>query len=123
MSNNPFSKLAALRESLPEGAAPTSASNNDAHAQSAHARDAKAKKGPTRAVLRYERMGRGGKEVTLVEPLALDAAGLEVWCREARKALCCGGSVEGKTLVLAGDRRARLATWRAARRVTQVRGG
>jgi translation initiation factor 1 len=123
MSNNPFSKLAALRESLPEGAAPTSASNDDAPAQSAHARDAKAKKGPTRAVLRYERKGRGGKEVTLVEQLALDAAGLEAWCRDARKALGCGGSVEGGALVLAGDQRARLAAWLAARGVTQVRGG
>jgi len=126
MSNHPFSKLAALRDSLPEGTPPSSTSDGDARAQSAHAKDAKdtkAKKGPTRAVLRYERKGRGGKEVTLVEQLGLEAAGLEEWCREARKALGCGGSVEGGALVLAGDQRARLTVWLQSKGVTQVRGG
>jgi translation initiation factor 1 len=120
MSNNPFTRLAGLRASLPEGAAPNPTSEAGARAQTAHP---KAEKAPTRAVLRYERKGRGGKEVTLVEQLALDAAGLEAWCRDARKALGCGGSVEGGALVLAGDQRARLAAWLAARGVTQVRGG
>ena len=93
--NNPFAKLKDLRDALPPG-------ESQAKSTALPASKQPEKKPPSRAVLRYERKGRGGKEVTLVEQLALDAAGLEAWCRDARKALGCGGSVEGGALVLAG---------------------
>lgn len=118
VKNNPFARLAELRDALPPGAPPV-APVTDAPAAPA----APAKKAPARAVLRYERKGRGGKEVTLVEHLALSEADLELWCRDARKALGCGGSVEGESIALAGDQRKRLVEWLTARGVKRVTGG
>ncbi|MFO0560903.1 MAG: translation initiation factor [Polyangiales bacterium] len=116
MKNNPFAKLASLREALPPGAAPEA---HDAPKPVAAAEN----KAPPRAVLRYERKGRGGKEVTLIEQLALSEAELDEWCREARKALGCGGSVEGTAIALAGDQRKRLTEWLTRRGVKKVVGG
>lgn len=110
---NPFDKLKALRDTLPVG---------DLPAQPAAQPAAPAPKAPARAVLRYERKGRGGKEATVVEQLGLDADTLDAWCREARKSLGCGGQVEGDALVLAGDQRARLSAWLMARGVKKVVG-
>jgi translation initiation factor 1 len=55
-----------------------------------------------------ERKQRGGKEVTVVDKLALPAVELARWCRELKQALGCGGAVEGDTIVLQGDLRPRL---------------
>lgn len=107
---NPFAKLAALRDALPEGkvaaAAPPAAPA--------------APKGPARAVIRYERKGRGGKEVTLIERLGLAAPALETWARELKRDLGVGGHVDGDVLVLAGDQRARLPSLLEARGVRKV---
>jgi translation initiation factor 1 len=76
---------------------------------------------PARAVVRMERAGRGGKTVTVVEQLGLPARQLEAWLSEAKRALGCGGAVEGAALVLQGDCRGRAAAWleqRGVRRVT-----
>ena len=78
-------------------------------------------KGPARAVVRMERKGRGGKEVTVVEQLGLRPAELETWLKALKGALGCGGAVEGDTLVLQGDQRDRLPALlekRGVRRVT-----
>src|SRR6185436_17444199 len=56
-ANNPFGKLASLRDQLPEGEAPKPTPA------------AKTPAGPARAVVRIERKGRGGKEATIVEKL------------------------------------------------------
>lgn len=114
MKNNPFAKLAGLRDALPPGDAPSPEARPDAPPS------APEKRAPSRAVLRYERKGRGGKEVTLVEQLGLSESELELWCRDARKSLGCGGSVEGSAIALAGDQRERLAKWLAARGVKKV---
>lgn len=77
--------------------------------------------GPARAVVRIERKGRGGKEATLVEKLDLPAPALAAWLDEAKRALGCGGALEGGALVLQGDQRDRIARWlerRGVRRVT-----
>jgi len=79
------------------------------------------RKGPARAVVRLERKGRGGKEVTLVEQLGLPAAALRDWLKDLKGALGCGGAVEGDALVLQGDHRKRLRALleeRGVRRVT-----
>jgi translation initiation factor 1 len=81
---------------------------------------AKVPVGPARAVIRYERKGRGGKEVTLVEKLGLGAVELEAWCRELKRGLGCGGYVEGGAIVLAGDQRGRLRGLLEARGVRRV---
>ncbi len=64
--------------------------------------------GPARAVVRYERSGRGGKEVTVIEQLGLKEAELLTWLKQLKAALGCGGSVESDTIMLQGDHRTRL---------------
>lgn len=97
---DPFAALEALRSSLPPGKEVTKPLAQDP-----------AKVGPrppVRAVVRMERKGRGGKEVTVVDKLALKPAELELWCRDLKQALGCGGAVDGELIVLQGDLRTRL---------------
>lgn len=96
--NNPFGQLAAGREALPAGPSP---------APPKPAPPAKPA-GPARAVVRLERTGRGGKEVTVVEQLTLRPAELEQWLKALKQGLGCGGVIEGDRLVLQGDQRERL---------------
>lgn len=105
--NNPFAKLASLRDELPPGEAPVT-------------REAPPAAGPARAVVRIERKGRGGKEATIVEKLALSPPELERWTRELKQALGTGGSVDGDTIVLQGDVRARIEPLLRARGVRKV---
>jgi translation initiation factor 1 len=103
--HNPFASLREKLGDLPEGPAP---------------REAPAAKGPARAVVRMERKGRGGKEVTVVEQLGLPARELEGWVKDLKGALGCGGAVEGPTLVLQGDQRKRLPALLGARGVRKI---
>jgi translation initiation factor 1 len=106
--NNPFGSLSSLRDQLPAG-------------QAAAAPVAKAPPpGPARAVVRYERKGRGGKEVTVIEKLGLREADLDAWTRALKQALGVGGSVDGDTIVLQGDCRVRLPALLTARGVRKV---
>jgi translation initiation factor 1 len=73
-----------------------------------------------RAVVRIERSGRGGKEVTLVEHLGLGEADRQRWVKELKAALGCGGSVEGDALALQGDQRDRLPALLQKRGVRKV---
>lgn len=111
LTQNPFAALASLREQLPEGASP---------APTAEPQPPAPARGPARAVVRYQRKGRGGKEATIVEQLGLDADVLDEWCRELKRALGCGGHVEGEQLVFGGDQRARLPTLLEAKGVRRV---
>jgi translation initiation factor 1 len=79
------------------------------------------RKGFARAVVRLERKGRRGKEVTVVEQLGLRDRDLATWLKELKGALGCGGAIEDDTLVLQGDHRERLRALleqRGVRRVT-----
>lgn len=105
--DSPFASLEKLRESLPEGPKTPDA-------------PAKAKAGPARAVVRMERKGRGGKEVTVIEKLGLPPAELEVWCKALKQALGCGGSVDGELIVLQGDLRQRVPAVLEGRGVARV---
>lgn len=80
----------------------------------------KTPKGPARALVRYERKGHGGKEVTLVEQLELSLVQRETWCKELKQALGCGGRVDGDALMLQGDQRERLPKMLEARGVRKV---
>lgn len=62
-----------------------------------------------RVVVRKERKGRGGKTVTTVSGLGLSGAELGALSRQVRKALGCGSSRDGDTLVLQGDQREAVA--------------
>jgi translation initiation factor 1 len=75
---------------------------------------------PARAVVRMERAGRGGKIVTVVEKLDLRPGELATWLGELKRALGCGGVVEGGALVLQGDTRERVGAWLERRGVKKV---
>ena len=109
-SASPFARLEALRGSLPAGPAHPAPAGSPAPAP----------RGPARAVVRMERKGRGGKEVTVVEKLGLRPAELEAWCRDLKQALGCGGSVDGELIVLQGDLRTRVPAVLTARGVGKV---
>lgn len=108
--DSPFASLAALRDQLPAGTAPAPTAG----------KPPVEKKGPARAVVRYERKGRGGREATLIEKLELAPAELERWCKELKSALGCGGAVDGDAIVLQGDLRRRLEPILLARGVRKV---
>lgn len=106
--HNPFAALAGKREELPSKPMPAVPGKVEE------------RKGPARAVVRMERKGRGGKEVTVVEQLGLPPAQLEAWLKALKGALGCGGAVEEEALVLQGDHRERLPALLEARGVRRV---
>ncbi len=77
-------------------------------------------KGPAKAVIRMERKGRGGKEVTVVEQLELSLVQRQHWLKDLKGALGCGGALEGDVLVLQGDHRDRLKLLLTERGVRKV---
>lgn len=108
---DPFAALEALRSSLPPG---------EVRPKPPEAGSQRTPKPPARAVVRMERKGRGGKEVTVVDKLGLRAAELEAWCRELKQALGCGGAVDGDLIVLQGDLRARVPAVLTAKGVEKI---
>lgn len=75
---------------------------------------------PPRAVVRLERKGRRGKEVTVVEQLELSDAERVAWLSDMRRSLGCGGTEEEGALVLQGDHRQRVEAFLKARGVGRV---
>jgi translation initiation factor 1 len=114
--HNPFGSLAHLGSQKSDGApdppepAPTPAPSPQPSGTTPVAR----------AVVRIERSGRGGKEVTVVEHLGLGAAECAAWLKSLKGALGCGGVVENGALVLQGDQRARLPDLLRARGVKKI---
>jgi translation initiation factor 1 len=114
--HNPFGALRGLKDRLPAGPA---SGSEPVRSPATHT------KGKTypRAVVRMERTGRGGKEVTVVEHLNLPPAERETWLRALKGALGCGGVIEGENLVLQGDHRKRLPDILSERGVKRVTTG
>jgi translation initiation factor 1 len=111
--HNPFDVLRSLKDALPERPAPDPAAPLASNAPAPS-------KGIPRAVVRMERAGRGGKDVTVVEHLAIAPADRAVWLKALKAQLGCGGVIEGDTLVLQGDHRKRLPALLTARGVKKV---
>jgi translation initiation factor 1 len=111
LTSNPFAGLGERRDAVPDGDVPPAPEP---------APPTIAARGPARAIVRYERAGRGGKEVTVIERLGLGSADADAWCRELKRKLGCGGHVEGDDLVFAGDQRARLPGLLEARGVARI---
>lgn len=106
--NNPFGALGGLRSDLPQG-------------PKAESKAEPKKKVPAKAVVRLERAGRRGKEVTIIEHLDLPNATVrEEWLTALKSGLGCGGVIEETALVLQGDQRERAAKWLTKRGVKQV---
>jgi translation initiation factor 1 len=122
--HNPFAALRGLAGPAPAtgDAEVTPAPAGDGAARregAASAPDGTSKPIP-RAVVRLERSGRGGKEVTVVEHLAIAASTRDEWLKALKAALGCGGTVEDERLVLQGDQRKRLPALLQARGVKKV---
>lgn len=103
--------LAGLRELLPEGYTPPTPTPAPPEPPPGT---------PARAVVRLERKGRGGKEATVVEKLALPPAELARWADALKRALGCGGGVEGEAIAVQGDQRDRVVKWLEGRGVKKV---
>src|SRR5678815_3328746 len=98
--NNPFASLGPLKERLPaapEPAVPVTPTPLPPASKTG--------KTYARAVVRMERSGRGGKEVTVIEQLDLTAAERDEWLKALKASLGCGGVIEGGNLMLQGDHR------------------
>lgn len=106
---NPWTVLEPLRAQLPDKPVPVAAPPPPV-----------VKPPPARAVVRLEKKGRGGKEATVIEKLELAAAELEVWCKDLKAAMGCGGVVDGEVIVLQGDLRKRLPVWLTEKGVKKV---
>ncbi len=95
---SPFAALAALRAQLPPGEAPPPEPAADARAETPGTAIFGSK-----VVVSRSRKGRGGRTVTVVSGLRGDAVALDELCRAVKKGLGCGASVEGDTIVVAGE--------------------
>jgi len=104
--NPALARLAARRVGLPDAASPSGRLPE--------------RPPPSRAVVRMQRAGRGGKTVTVVEKLDLRPQELEGWLGDLKRALGCGGAVEGGALVLQGDTRERVGKLLQERGVKRV---
>jgi translation initiation factor 1 len=112
--HNPFAALQSLKDRLPAAPAP-------APVPATPSKPAAKPAGKyARAVVRMERSGRGGKEVTVIEQIELSSSEREKWLKELKATLGCGGVIEGENLVLQGDHRKRLPTILGERGVRKV---
>ena len=122
--HNPFAALRGLaREAPASGDAEVTsapASDDASRRDTAASPFAATPKPIPRAVVRLERSGRGGKEVTVVEHLAIAVSARDEWLKALKAALGCGGTVEDERLVLQGDQRKRLPALLQARGVKKV---
>ncbi len=113
LTSSPFAGLSGLGRDLPQVTEPR---EEEAGKQEPDPPAAK----PRRAVVRFSRKGRGGKEVTLVQKLDLSSADLDRWLCQLKRALGCGGTREDHQLVFQGDQRGRLPALLEARGVRRI---
>ncbi len=122
--HNPFAALRGLAEAAPAAVDADTTLVPVAGGAAQRTRSAPASAGTSkpipRAVVRLERSGRRGKEVTVVEHLAIATAARDEWLKALKAALGCGGTVEDERLVLQGDQRKRLPALLEARGVRKV---
>jgi translation initiation factor 1 len=76
-----------------------------------------------KVTLRRERKGHGGRTVTVVAGLRLDARRLERIARALRRALGAGATVDGDLVVVQGDLMARIQPWLAAHGAKRIVAG
>ena len=106
--NDAFRSLADKRGELPRGEIPVATRASTS--------------APVKAVIRLERKGRAGKEVTIIDQLALAEGQLVQWLRDLKQQLGCGGSIEDGALVLQGDQCRRVRTFLEEHKVAKIKG-
>ena len=124
---SPFRDLRALlglpdSPGIPPGAngSDSDASDSAIETHPPNVRPQERKPGPARAVVRKERRGQAGKEVTVISKLEIGPQHREKWLREMKAAFGCGGFVDGPNLVLQGDLRPRAHAWLLSNGVRKV---
>lgn len=96
MNNNPFAALGALRDSLPDGPGQADEPANESP-KALKVKDFK---------IFYERKGRGGKEVTIIEcPDSMTDDDVANLAKVLKNRLGTGGSARGAEILLQGDKR------------------
>jgi len=122
---NPFgAALAGLSAPpAPSSPAPSSPEPPPIDSSAADAASTKGDDAPSRVILSYQRKGRGGKEVTLIELRGVPADDLPSWLSRVKKSLGCGGFREGDRLVITGDQRPRLQAYFADLGVKRITSG
>ncbi|MFI5301919.1 MAG: translation initiation factor [Polyangiales bacterium] len=73
-----------------------------------------------KVVLSVSRKGRGGRTVTIVSGLRGTDEVLEAQCRELKKALGCGASIDDGAIVVAGNALDRVKGWLEAQGAKKV---
>lgn len=106
---SPFASLEALKAALPPGEATKAAATPTASAKDEF--DAK-------VVIARSRKGRGGKTVSIVT--GVKAAAREAICRDLKKALGCGATIEDDAIVVLGDVADRARAWLEARGARRI---
>ena len=106
---SPFAALEGLKATLPAGQASVPEPKKDAAPVEAF---------EPKVVVSRSRKGRGGKTVSIVA--GVRAAHREPFCRELKKALGCGATVEDDTIVVQGDVGDRIKTWLEARGAKKI---
>jgi len=104
---SPFASLEGLKATLPAG-----------EPRIEHAPEKKDDPFEPKVVVARSRKGRGGKTVTMVT--GVKAAARESVCRDLKKALGCGATIEDDAIVVGGDVGDRVRTFlegRGARRI------
>lgn len=105
---SPFASLEALKEALPPGQA------RQAEKPAPSAKD----EFDAKVVIARSRKGRGGKTVSIVS--GVKAAARETICRELKKSLGCGATIEDDTIVVLGDVADRARVWLEARGARRI---
>lgn len=110
LSHNPF---AALR---PDGKPAPCAKSRSAETTAGQAPASS----PQQVVVRREKKGRGGKTVTRVSGLELNAKDINSLARDLKQGLGCGASVDGEDILLQGALTDRAAAWLMKHRGVRV---
>jgi translation initiation factor 1 len=101
-ANNAFSGLSGLGAALPSQPAPETL-------EVAQEEPKAAPRFPNKLVVRMEKKGRRGKTVTRIS--GVPAKELAPLCKELKKALGCGATIEETDLILLGDLVERAVGW------------
>jgi len=112
-ASSPFAKLAALRDTLPQGPTPR------AQPEPAPEKPKQAEDLGDKLVVSRSKKGRGGKTVTTIAGVR-DAATRDTLAGELRRALGCGASVDDALVIVQGDQVPRVCALLEARGVRKV---
>ena len=102
-TNNAFEGLSGLGGTLPRSPAPGSPSARQPEEVTGKPRF------PNKLVVRMEKKGRRGKNVTRIS--GVPAKDLATLCKDMKKALGCGATIEDVDLILLGDLVERAVGW------------